>query len=223
MNGGPRFRLVGDSALLVSFGDQIDPLINQQVHALVCAIEVNQLPGIGETVPGYATLLVHYDSLLLEAAQVESWLRQQVSASQSEVVSAARLIEIPVRYGGEYGPDLAFVAEYHHIPPSEVIRLHSSAVYTVYMMGFTPGFPYLGGLDPALTTPRLDTPRNHIPGGSVGIAGAQTGVYPIDSPGGWRIIGWTPLPLFDLQRQPPFLLAPGDEIRFVPQDSSSGA
>jgi KipI family sensor histidine kinase inhibitor len=120
-----------------------------------------------------------------------------------------------VRYGGEHGPDLLPVAEFHHVSPAEIVRLHTSRDYTVFMMGFTPGFPYLGKLDEALVTPRLETPRTHVPAGSVGIAGAQTGIYPIDSPGGWRILGRTSLSLFDLSAPQPFLFAPGDMVRFV--------
>jgi KipI family sensor histidine kinase inhibitor len=127
-----------------------------------------------------------------------------------------RRVEIPTIYGGEYGPDLDFVAQYHHLTPAEVIRIHSGVDYPVYMLGFIPGFAYLGGLDAAIATPRLDQPRTRIPAGSVGIAGAQTGVYPLDTPGGWRIIGRTPLRLFDPLADPPALLSPGDIVRFIP-------
>jgi len=124
-------------------------------------------------------------------------------------------VEIPVVYGGESGPDLAFVAAHTGLSADEVIRRHTAPTYTVYFIGFTPGFPYLGGMDVRLTAPRLETPRARVPAGSVGIAGPQTGVYPLESPGGWRIIGRTHLPLFDLSAQPPSLLSPGDEVRFV--------
>ena len=127
-----------------------------------------------------------------------------------------RVVEVPVVYGGEFGPDLDFVSLHTRLPVEEVIRLHSGGEYPVYMIGFTPGFPYLGGMDGRLASPRLETPRTRIPMGSVGIAGEQTGIYPQESPGGWRIIGRTPLRLFDLQREPPCLLSPGDVVRFVP-------
>jgi KipI family sensor histidine kinase inhibitor len=120
-----------------------------------------------------------------------------------------------VQYGGPYGLDLEFVADYHKIRVEDVIRIHSGQIYTVYMMGFTPGFPYMGKLDDALATPRLETPRTHVPAGTVAIAGSQTGIYPIDSPGGWRLIGHTSLRLFNPESESPFLLAPGDEVRFT--------
>jgi inhibitor of KinA len=127
----------------------------------------------------------------------------------------AHLIEVPVRYGGEHGPDLEFVASHHQLSLKEVVRLHTGREYTVYMMGFTPGFAYMGKLDEKIATPRLETPRIRVAAGSVGIAGAQTGIYPIDSPGGWRLIGWTSLPLFDLKADPPYLFSPGDRVQFV--------
>jgi KipI family sensor histidine kinase inhibitor len=125
-------------------------------------------------------------------------------------------VEIPTVYGGKDGPDLDFVAAYHHISPEDVVRIHAGAVYQVYMLGFTPGFAYLGGMDPLIAAPRLAKPRTKVPAGSVGIAGVQTGVYPLETPGGWRIIGRTPLRLFDLLAEPPVILAPGDEVRFMP-------
>ncbi len=137
-------------------------------------------------------------------------------------VDPPRRVEIPVCYGGEYGPDLAFVAQHNHLGEAEVIRIHSAREYPVYLMGFTPGFPYLGGMDPAIAAPRLNTPRSRIPGGSVGIAGEQTGIYPVDSPGGWRIIGRTDLRLFDITSEPPFLLAPGDVVSFMPVHDLKG-
>jgi KipI family sensor histidine kinase inhibitor len=138
------------------------------------------------------------------------------------VEETPRRVEIPVKYGGEEGPDLGFVAAHNHLSEAEVIRMHASHEYPVYLMGFTPGFPYLGGLDPAIAAPRLSAPRSLVPGGSVGIAGEQTGIYPQDSPGGWRIIGRTRLRLFDLTRDPPFLLAPGDIVVFTPVPALEG-
>lgn len=215
-NPWPVFDQAGDSALRVAFGDRIDPEINRRVHALAQLIQDDPIPGIGEAVPGYSVLLVHYDPLVIDAEGVESWLRQRAERVVVKLVKQPRLVEIPVIYGGAHGPDLAYVAEVNGLKPEDVIRIHSSTDYPVYMMGFTPGFPYLGGMDPAIAAPRLSTPRSLVPGGSVGIAGEQTGVYPVDSPGGWRIIGWTPLQLFDPKREPPFLLTPGDVVRFVP-------
>jgi KipI family sensor histidine kinase inhibitor len=215
----PRFQPAGDSALLVTFGEQIDLAANRQAHALGLAILEAQsrhlLPGLGEAVPGYVTLLVHYDPLRLNYKTVEHFVRQNLANAEGQAVEP-RQVEVPVVYGDEAGPDLAFVAEHCGLAESEVIRIHSERDYPVYMMGFTPGFPYLGGMDPAIAAPRLSSPRSRVAGGSVGIAGEQTGIYPLDSPGGWRIIGRTPLRLFDPTRESPFLLAPGDLVRFVP-------
>jgi KipI family sensor histidine kinase inhibitor len=205
----------GDSALLVTFGRIISPQIHAQVRNLAQTISQDPLPGVGEAVPGYATLLVHYDPQMLDWDIVEAWVRQKLTDTGSVEQQPVHLVEIPVYYGGAYGPDLADVAAVHHLSPQEVIRIHAAGEYPVYMMGFTPGFPYLGGMDPSISTPRLKTPRSRVPAGSVGIAGEQTGIYPVDSPGGWRLIGWTPLRLYDPDRNPPFLLSPGDVVRFV--------
>jgi KipI family sensor histidine kinase inhibitor len=131
------------------------------------------------------------------------------------------VIEIPTLYGGDSGPDLDYVASHNGLTPEEVVQIHASGTYRIYMLGFTPGFPYLGGMDERIATPRLETPRTKISGGSVGIAGAQTGIYPIDSPGGWQIIGRTPLALYDPQREEPILLQAGESIRFVPIDQET--
>lgn len=217
---GPSLRPAGDSALLVSFdtSGRIDLEINRQAHTLAAALEAtalaDPLPGIGEAVPGYATLLVHYDPLVLEYADVESRVRACL-VNDAVSLREPRRVEIPVVYGGAEGPDLDFVAQHSGLSVEEVVRIHTSRDYPVFLMGFTPGFPYLGGMDPAIAAPRLPTPRSRVPAGSVGIAGEQTGVYPLESPGGWRIIGRTPLRLFDANQAEPFLLAPGDLVRFV--------
>lgn len=213
----PIFTPAGDSAVLVQFGDSIDPRINARVHRLAAGIALAGWAGFGEPVPAYTSLLVNYDPLALdyrEAAQkIESLLPK---IEDGRVETGARLVEIPVVYGGEEGPDLDDVADAHGLSAGEVIRLHGEAEYLVYMIGFTPGFPYLGGLDERIATPRRASPRTLVPAGSVGIAGQQTGIYPLASPGGWQIIGRTPLSLFDPGREPPSLLAPGDRVRFVP-------
>jgi inhibitor of KinA len=211
----PRLLPLGDSSLLIRFGDEIDPALNQRVHDLDALLTEDQIPGVIETIPAYATLLLHYDPLVLTFAQATNWVNAELTRIRSAVVKKPRLIEVPVRYGGEYGPDLDFVASHYRISVPEVIRLHTGCEYTVYMMGFTPGFAYMGKLDERIATPRLETPRIKVAAGSVGIAGAQTGIYPIDSPGGWRLIGWTSMPLFDLAADPPFLFSPGDKVRFV--------
>lgn len=214
----PRLLASGDSAVLVVFGDEIDPALNRRVHALAAYLRAAALPGLGEAVPGYATLLVHYDPARLDETQVRARLAQALDVLAAEPAAAAppRWFEIPVRYGGEAGPDLDFVAQHAGLTPDEVVGVHAGRDYLVYMMGFTPGFAYLGELDARIAVPRLETPRVRVPAGSVGLAGRQTGLYPIDSPGGWRLIGRTDAALFDLGREPPSLLAPGDRVRFVP-------
>jgi inhibitor of KinA len=206
----------GDAALVIELGSRIDLQTNRQVHHLASLLAQGRLPGIGEAVPAYACLLVNYDPALVDYAAVRRWAEESVSQLGAAPAPEPRQVDIPTVYGGEYGPDLAYVAKYHQITADTVIQLHSSANYTVYMMGFTPGFPYLGGLPQELATPRLDSPRTRVPAGSVGIAGSQTGIYPMESPGGWQIIGYTPLHLFIPHREPPTLLAAGDQIRFIP-------
>src|SRR5574337_911908 len=175
----PRFPPAGDSALVVELGDEIDPALNQRVHALDQLLRVTLLSGIVETVPTYCSLLIHYDPQALDYQSVLNWATPLISKIDSAPPAPARLVEIPVTYGGEHGPDLDFVAHHHHLSVEEVVRLHSQREYRVYMMGFTPGFAYLGILDPAIATPRLDTPRTLVPAGTLGIAGNQTGIYPI--------------------------------------------
>jgi KipI family sensor histidine kinase inhibitor len=215
----PRLLPVGDSALLIELGDEINPAINAQVQALALALDEYALPGLGEAVPAYRSLLWHYDPLLLSFDQVRELAEQALSQAQASAPPEPRLIEIPTCYGGQFGPDLEFVARHNGLKPKDVIHLHSSTLYPVYMLGFSPGFAYLGGLPPAIAAPRLSSPRTQVPAGSVGIAGAQTGIYPIATPGGWRLIGRTPLRLFDPQRRPPALLRPGDRVRFTPIDA----
>lgn len=211
----PKIVPLGDTALLVQLGDEIDITINQHVHALAALINTSPLHGVIETVPAYTTLLVHYDPLILTATEIYDWVREKLDYVEDANLRKPRQVEVPVRYGGEYGVDLQFVANYHHLLVEDVIRIHSSRTYTIYMMGFTPGFPYMGKLDDAIVTPRLETPRTHVPAGTVAIAGSQTGIYPIHSPGGWRLIGYTSLQLFDPTSESPFLFSPGDEVRFV--------
>lgn len=212
----PLFKPVGDSAIVVVFGERIELALNRRVHAFDRAIQRRQLPGVIETVPAYCSLLVHYNFLETDYTALLTQLQHLLALCNNAEELPSRLVEIPVIYGGERGADLAFVAQHNHLSVEDVIALHSGAEYTVFMMGFTPGFPYLGGINPAIATPRLETPRIHVPAGSVGIAGSQTGVYPVDSPGGWRLIGYTPLKLFDPALNPPCLLTPGDRVRFVP-------
>jgi KipI family sensor histidine kinase inhibitor len=211
----PRLVALSDSALLIQLGDEINPLLNRRVHALDARLRGQQLPGVIETVPAYASLVVHYDPLVLTHAQTTEWVQAALAGAETAAASKPRRIEVPVQYGGAAGPDLASVAGHHGLKPRDVIRIHAKGDYVVYMMGFTPGFPYMGKVARAIATPRLETPRTHVPAGSVGIAGEQTGIYPIDSPGGWRLIGRTSLQLFNLNQIPPFLFSPGDAVRFV--------
>ena len=212
---------VGECLLLLRLGASIEPALNARVHALAATLRSAGLAGIVDLVPAYASLAVHYDPLTWDDGEVAPWRRlaRALRAAQAASMDAAptpRRIEIPVRYGGDEGPDLAAVAAHAGIEPGEVVRRHAAAAYRVAMLGFAPGFPYLLGLDPALELPRRSEPRLRVPAGSVAIGGAQTGIYPRELPGGWHLIGCTPLHLFEPEREPPCLLAPGDEVRFRP-------
>lgn len=217
MSTFPRIQPLGDSAAMIEFGDQIDGAVNRRVHTLASLLADDKLVGVIEWLPTYAALTIYYDPLILTYDEVVQWLRQKAEYStEGQRQPPSRVIEVPTSYGGDFGPDLDFVAQYHHLTPEEVIRIHSKDEYYVFMIGFTPGFPYLGELSEDIATPRLDTPRQRVPAGSVGIAARQTGIYPIESPGGWRIIGRTALRLFEPNREPPFLINIGDTIKFVP-------
>jgi KipI family sensor histidine kinase inhibitor len=208
---------VGDRAVLVEFGNSISPDINLRVHALDKAISKLRLQGVEECVPTYRSLLVYYDPLKTNYEQLVFRLKDlEGRVDEFTVAARKRLVEVPMVYGDEYGPDLGYVAQYHSLDEEEVIRLHSGREYMVYMIGFVAGFPYLGEVADEIATPRLKTPRLHVPAGSVGIAEKQTGVYPRESPGGWQIIGRTPLRLFDVKRHPPVLMLPGETVKFKP-------
>jgi KipI family sensor histidine kinase inhibitor len=187
------------------------------VHALCERIRARPPAWLRDLVPAYASVGAFFDPLAIEAGQVGRWLRAQLEALPVDIAATrdARTVEIPVTYGGEAGPDLESAAAELGMTPTQLAQRHAAGEYTVAMIGFAPGFPYLLGLDPALALPRLSTPRTVVPAGSVGIGGAQTGIYPRESPGGWRVIGRTRLALFDPAREPPALLAPGDRVRFV--------
>ncbi|MBE7433818.1 MAG: 5-oxoprolinase subunit PxpB [Anaerolineales bacterium] len=205
---------LGDSAILIQLGDTIDPALNARVHALDTILQT--IPAITETVPAYCTVLVHYNPLATTYNQIKNLIEEKISLLDDSTHRPSRHLEIPVLYGGASGPDLEPFATTLALSPSELIRLHSEREYTVYMMGFTPGFPYLGILNEKLTLPRMSTPRTRVPAGSVAIAGSQTGIYPVDSPGGWHILGHTPLKLFDPTSDNPFLFSPGDTVKFIP-------
>lgn len=220
---------LGEDALLLRIGDGIDARVNARVHVLADRIRRVRPPWLLDLVPGYASLALFVDGDAFAAdvdplTEAEAWLQQQAFADDDDgEVAAGRLVEIPVDYGGEHGPDLDAVAASAGLSPQATIERHCAAEYRVAMLGFAPGFPYLLGLDPVLAMPRLETPRTRVPAGSVGIGGAQTGIYPRQGPGGWRIIGRTSLALFDPARTPPTLLAPGDRMRFVANQYSPPA
>ena len=207
----------GDAAALVAFAQVIDLQVNARVRALAAAIEDRNVPGIRETVVAYCTLLVHYDPLLVTFERVRSLVEELASRGLEADLSEARLREIPVVYGGAYGPDLPEIARRLGMSEEEVVRLHSGATYVVYMLGFAPGFAYLGGLPPRLAMPRLESPRPRVPAGTVAIAN-QTTIYALTSPGGWRWLGRTPIRMFDPTADPPTYLQAGDRVRFVPID-----
>ena len=209
-----KFRTMGDRSLLVELGDEISPSVNQRVQELFTAMDMHPVDGVRELVPSYRSLLVIYDPLNISPADLKHTIRDTYHNLDQAKLPEPRTIDIPIVYGGEQGPDLESVAQYHHITPQEVIDYHTRPTYRVYMIGFTPGYPYLGEVPDAISTPRRETPRILVPQGSVGIAQKQTGIYSVDSPGGWQIIGWTPVNLFDPQAQPPSLLMMGDRVRF---------
>ena len=211
-----RFLLTGDTSLSVEFGNEISEEISRKVRAFRLALEKAAIPGIVETVPTYRSLMVHYDPAVIRYGEIRERLERLLAESEAAPLLPGTVLEIPVLYGGEMGPDLPFVAEHAGLSEEEVIRIHSSAEYLIYMLGFTPGFTYLGGMSEAIATPRLKQPRVKIPAGSVGIAGTQTGVYPIDSPGGWQLIGRTPVKMYDPDRETPILPEAGQYIKFYP-------
>jgi len=203
-----------DRSLLVIFGDEISLESHYQVRLLTQSLQ--GIRGILNLHPAYASVLIDFDPRLRTHGDVEGIVRERMDSAVHAEPPPARVIDIPVVYGGEHGPDLADVAAHTGIPAEQVIEMHAAADYLVYFVGFSTCFPYLGGLPEALATPRLAAPRKHVPVGSVAIGGAQAGIYPLASPGGWRLIGWTSLRLFDPEGSPPPLLRMGDRVRFVP-------
>ncbi len=206
----------GDRSLVMEFGNSIKPEINAKIRNMVIAIEKQTLEGILEIIPTYRSILIIYNPLIIDYKQVTNYLKETVTSLGDETQEGIRIVELPTVYGGEYGPDIEFVANHNSLTIEEVIKIHSSTDYLLYMLGFTPGFGYLGGMSKEIETPRLQVPRTKIPAGSTGIAGSQTGIYPIDSPGGWQLIGRTPVKLYDPVGTPPILLNAGDFVRFVP-------
>lgn len=221
---------LGDSALVITFGDSIQYDIHKQIKTCKDSIELSPFPGFIECVPAFTNLTIFYNPLEVVAAVkkkekkefvspfevVSSILQSKLENEQTEKELDHRTVSIPVCYGGEYGPDLEYVARHHNLTTEEVISIHSESEYLAYMIGFAPGFPFLGGLPEKIATPRRSSPRTSIPAGSVGIAGMQTGVYPISTPGGWQLIGQTPIKLFLPEQNPPSLLQAGDIVKFKP-------
>jgi KipI family sensor histidine kinase inhibitor len=211
-----RFLYAGDSSIVIEFGNEISKDINRELRNLTDALDNLNYDFIREIVPTYRSIIVHYDSLKISFEKLKEKIIEAGNTKMDSEEKKINIVEIPVLYGEEAGPDLEEVAKHNGLSIEDVIKIHSSGEYLIYMLGFTPGFPYLGGMDEKIATPRLAKPRLKIPAGSVGIAGSQTGIYPMESPGGWQLIGKTPLDLFDPQSKDPFLLNAGDYIRFIP-------
>ncbi|MEW9699739.1 5-oxoprolinase subunit PxpB [Paenibacillus sp. SI8] len=225
---------LGDSAIVIQLGTTIDPKVHEQVRQLADYLEENRFQGFGEIVTAYTSITIYYDGYSVFKDRLNDFFLDellpyeivfahvQTAIAQYENLRAdladepSQSVEIPVCYGGMHGPDLQAVADYHGMTPEDVVGLHSSQDYPVYLIGFAPGFPYLGGMDERIATPRKSVPRQRIPIGSVGIGGSQTGIYSLETPGGWNLIGRTPIALFRPQSANPSLLKVGDRVRFVP-------
>lgn len=207
---------LGDSAIVIQLGNEISESIQHHISSICSFLEDYSFEGFVEYVPAFTTITIFYDPLVTDYETVQSLLVEMLQEiMEGDEEKETPIVEIPVLYGGTQGPDLSYVATHAGISEAEVIALHTAGEYLVYMIGFAPGFPYLGGLNEKITAPRKEIPRGKIAAGAVGIAGTQTGIYPIETPGGWQIIGQTPLKLFDVERQPPALLRAGNKLRFV--------
>ncbi len=215
----PRIEAASDHSLLVTFGDNIDPSHHERVRRLFVSLETALGRGFALH-PAYASLLVEFNPLNVSFEDLEKEIRRCLEEERGLALPDSHLVEVPVCYGGSFGPDLDAVARHCGLSAGQVIERHSAVEYLVYFLGFSPGFPHLGGMDPSLETPRLETPRKLVPAGSVAIGGIQTGIYPLSSPGGWRIIGRTSLRLFEARRRPPTLIQMGDHVRFRPVSAS---
>jgi len=212
----PRILHAGDSCVVVEFGSAISLDINSKVQSLYRSLKNKNIQGIKELIPTYRSLAVYFDPLELPLEKLKETLNSFSLMDGKDTTLGRTLLVVPVCYGGELGPDIENVAKHNNLSVDEVIEIHSRPDYYCYMLGFTPGFSYLGGMDERIATPRLQTPRTLIPAGSVGIAGKQTGIYPIDSPGGWQLIGRTPLKMFDPASEKPTLIEAGYWVRFKP-------
>jgi inhibitor of KinA len=216
----PTVRPLGDGALLIAFDAAVDAALNARVLDVASRLSSSCVPGLRDVVPAYASCAVHFDPLRTDRRALESAVRAAIDDSSHRDVPAAApsTTIVPVCYGGAFGPDLTSIAEGTRLSAEEIVSIHAGRDYRVFMLGFLPGFPYLGVLDSRIAMPRLAVPRTRVPAGSVGVAERQTGIYPVDAPGGWRIIGRTPLRLFDPSAESPARFRPGDTVRFVPID-----
>ena len=210
----------GDSSLLIEFGNEINEEINRKITTIVQLMRDQQIEGVVDVIPAFCSLLINYDPRIVSFEKMHRRMHALVKMDLKGGAGRKRIFEIPVCYGGEYGPDIGTIAAHGGLTEKEVIEIHSSRDYLIYMLGFLPGFCYLGGLDERIHTPRLANPRVKINAGSVGIGGSQTGIYPLDSPGGWQLMGMTPVKTYDPSREVPILLEAGDYIRFVPVDEA---
>lgn len=208
----------GDSSLLIEFGKEISPEVNAKITGTVQLLKEQHIEGVLDIIPAFCSLLLNYDPRVISYDELKDRMERLVKLDVKTGKQTKRIYEIPVCYGGEYGPDLENIAEHAGLSVEEVIQIHSSKDYLIYMLGFLPGFCYLGGLDERIHTPRLANPRVKINAGSVGIGGSQTGIYPLESPGGWQLMGLTPVKTYDPEREIPILVQAGDYIRFVPID-----
>jgi len=209
-----RFLLAGDRGFLVEFGASINPEINQKVRQIFLSLEKMPIEGVTEVIPTYRSILISYDPFKTNPERLKTRILDRENNLDKWDIPPPETVEIQVAYGDDFGPDLEFVAQHNKLTPEEVIQIHTSGTYLIYMIGFTPGFPFLGGLSEKIFTPRLEKPRQLVPAGSVGIANNQTGIYPIDSPGGWQLIGRTPIKLYNPTSATPFLLKAGNYLRF---------
>jgi len=215
-----QYRIVpaGDSVVIVEFEEKIDPGVNARTIACANAIEAARIDGVRDVVPTYRSVAVYFDPLHTDSDALMERIAHEAEQPAPPAAAAPAAIRIPVCYGGDFGPDLANVAAFAGVSTDEVVRMHSAATYRVFMLGFVPGFAYLGLVDERIAMPRHSTPRVRVPAGSVGIAGVQTGIYPAETPGGWQLIGRTPLKPFDPSRDEPFLMKAGDAVQFYPID-----
>lgn len=207
---------MGDAAVAVQFEARIDAVINARVIRLAELVQSRRVAGVRDVVPTFRSVAVYFDPLRTRLDGLIEWLEEAARGVDASLRSSGTLIQVPVCYGGDFGPDLPGVARFAEMTPEDVVEAHAGTLYQVFMLGFVPGFAYLGSVDPRIAAPRHSTPRVRVPAGSVGIAGAQTGVYPMETPGGWQLIGRTPVKPFDLSRPEVCLFKAGDRVQFVP-------